>query len=177
MIDLHIHTTYSDGKCSVIEILKQAEELKLNTISITDHETCEAYKELEQLNIQDYYTGNIITGIELKAQYTDKIIDVLGYNIDYNEMTQYLNECYGELTRERIQEIELEEYYKYAKQYNLKARPIQELEWDKKRDWAGVVFYNEIKKYEENKDKLPKDMLESFENYYNMKNEVFYINM
>ena len=85
MIDLHIHTTYSDGKCSIIEILKQAEELKLNTISITDHETCEAYKELEQLNIQDYYTGNIITGIELKAQYTDKIIDVLGYITCYNK--------------------------------------------------------------------------------------------
>lgn len=177
MIDLHIHTAYSDGKCSVIEILKQAEELKLNTISITDHETCEAYKELDELNIKDYYKGNIITGIELKAQYTDKIIDVLGYNIDYNKMAQYLNECYGELTRERIQEMELEEYYKYAKQYSLKIRPIQELEWDKKRDWAGVVFYNEIKKYEANKDKLPKDMLESFENYYSMKNEVFYINM
>lgn len=181
MIDLHVHTTYSDGSCSVVEILKQAENLKLNTISITDHETCEAYKELEQLNIKDYYSGNIITGIELKAQYTDKIIDVLGYNIDTNKMIKYLNECYGSLTRERIQEIQLEEFYKYAKQYELKLRSIQELKWDKKRDWASIVFYNEIKQYEENKEKLPEDLWESFRNfknnYYKIKGKMFYINM
>ena len=181
MVDLHIHSTYSDGNCSVIEILKQAESLELNTISITDHENCEAYKELEQLNIKEYYTGNIITGIELKAQYADKIMDILGYNIDPDKMIQYLDECYGTLAREHIQEIQLEEFYKYAKQYNLKIRPIQELEWDKKRDWASIVFYNEIKQYEENKGKLPEDLWESFENfkqnYYHIKGKMFYINM
>ena len=181
MIDLHIHSIYSDGSCSVIEILKQAENLKLKTISITDHETCEAYKELEKLNIKDYYTGEIITGIELKAQYMDKIIDILGYNIDPSKMMQYLDECYGELTREHIQEIQLEEFYKYAEEYKLKLRPIEELEWDKKRDWASIVFYNEIKKYEENKEKLPEDLWESFSNfrkkYYKIKGKMFYINM
>ena len=181
MIDLHIHTTCSDGSCSVVEILKQAESLKLNTISITDHETCEAYKELEKLNIKDYYTGEIITGIELKAQYTDKIIDVLGYNIDPDKMTKYLEECYGELTREYIQELQLKEFYRDAKQYDLKVRPIEELEWDKKRDWASIVFYNEIKQYEENKEKLPEDLWESFSNfrkkYYKIKDKMFYINM
>ena len=40
MVDLHIHTTYSDGTCSVKEILKQAESLKLDYISITDHDKC-----------------------------------------------------------------------------------------------------------------------------------------
>lgn len=181
MIDLHIHSTYSDGSYSVIEILKQAENLKLNTISITDHETCEAYKELNEINIKEYYTGNIITGIELKAQYTDKIIDVLGYNIDPNKMIKYLNECYGSLTREQIQEIQLEEFYKYAEEYKLKLRPIEELEWNKKRDWASIVFYNEMKQYEENKDKLPEDLWELFKNfrnnYYKIKGKMFYINM
>ena len=181
MIDLHIHTTYSDGNCSVIEILKQAESLKLNTISITDHENCEAYKELEQLNIKEYYKGDIITGIELKAKYTDRIMDILGYNINPDKMIQYLDECYGALTREHIQEIQLEEFYKYAKQYDLKVRTIQELEWDKKRDWASIVFYNEIKQYEENKEKLPEDLWESFinfkQNYYHIKGKMFYINM
>jgi len=181
MIDLHIHSTYSDGSCSVIEILKQAECLKLNTISITDHETCEAYKELDGINIKDHYSGDIITGIELKAQYTDKIIDILGYNIDYNKMIKYLEECYGSLTREAIQEMQLEEFYKYAEKYKLKLRPIEELEWDKKRDWASIVFYNEVKQYEGNKEKLPEDLWESFKNfrnkYYKIKGKMFYINM
>ena len=41
MIDMHMHTTYSDGADSLIEVLKKAESLKLEYISITDHDTCE----------------------------------------------------------------------------------------------------------------------------------------
>ena len=37
MIDLHIHTIHSDGEDSVENILKQAESLNLEVISITDH--------------------------------------------------------------------------------------------------------------------------------------------
>ena len=40
MIDLHIHSTNSDGTDSVETILKKAEYLKLEYISFTDHETC-----------------------------------------------------------------------------------------------------------------------------------------
>lgn len=181
MIDLHMHSTYSDGTASVLDILRQAQNLGLNTISITDHETCMAHKELETINIKEYYTGNIITGIELKTQYNDRIIDVLGYNIDCDKMIKYLNECYRNLTRENIQEIQLKEFYKYAEEYKLKIRPIQDLKWDKTREWASVVFYNEIKQYEENKEKLPEDLWESFRNfrnsYYHIKGKMFYINM
>ena len=46
MIDLHIHTTYSDGTYSVKEILKEAQEKKLEVISITDHDNVKAYKEI-----------------------------------------------------------------------------------------------------------------------------------
>ena len=49
MIDLHIHSTYSDGADNLVEILKRAEELKIECISITDHDNCKAYNELEQL--------------------------------------------------------------------------------------------------------------------------------
>ena len=38
MIDLHIHTTYSDGADSLIEVLKKAEQNKLEYISITELE-------------------------------------------------------------------------------------------------------------------------------------------
>lgn len=180
MIDLHIHTTYSDGTLNLIEILKEAEKLKLTTISITDHETCEAYQELKNIDVKKYYSGKIISGIELKTQYKDRVIDILGYNIDYEKMMKYLKQAYGDLTKERIQEIQLEKFYEYAKQYGLIVSPIQELKWDKKRDWASKVFYDEIKKHEENKEKLPEDLWESFSNfrrkYYKNKESKFYVN-
>ena len=46
MIDLHIHSTNSDGTDSIQEILQKAQKLNLNYISITDHDTCDGYKEL-----------------------------------------------------------------------------------------------------------------------------------
>ena len=57
MIDLHIHTTYSDGADNLIEVLKKAEALKLEVISITDHDNCKAYRELNKINVKQYYSG------------------------------------------------------------------------------------------------------------------------
>lgn len=37
MVDMHIHTKYSDGNKTVEEILKMCEKNKLEYISITDH--------------------------------------------------------------------------------------------------------------------------------------------
>lgn len=181
MIDLHIHSTYSDGTENVLEILKKAQELKLDTISITDHETCDAYKELRKINIKEFYSGEIITGIELKSHYKDKIIDILGYNIDYTKMNTYLKECYKEVSREKIQEKQLEEFYRYGNEYGLILKPIKELEWDKKKDWGSMVFYRELKAHEENKLKVPEDLWESVKNfkrnYYHIKGKMFYTNM
>ena len=56
MIDLHMHTKYSDGTDDIIEFLKKAEENNLEIISITDHNTVKAYFELEKLNVKDYFS-------------------------------------------------------------------------------------------------------------------------
>lgn len=50
MIDLHMHTKYSDGSDSLCELLTRVENKKLNTISITDHNTALAYEEMEKIN-------------------------------------------------------------------------------------------------------------------------------
>ena len=64
-VDLHIHTTASDGTCSPIEVVEQAIELGLSTIAITDHDSIngamEATRYAEGKNIK------VITGVELTA--------------------------------------------------------------------------------------------------------------
>ena len=94
MIDLHIHTKYSDGTDDVIDILKKAEYQKIKNISITDHNTVDAYKYLENIDVSKYYSGNIIVGIELNTKVLNIPIEILGYNFDYKILKEKLPNLY-----------------------------------------------------------------------------------
>lgn len=79
MVDMHIHTLYSDGDKTVKEVLEMCEKKKLEYISITDHNTCKQYE--DEGFKKNYYTGKIIKGVEMNATFINKKIEVLGYNI------------------------------------------------------------------------------------------------
>lgn len=81
-VDLHIRSNYSDdGYYDVEEIFKQAKELGLDTISITDH-NC-ARQNAAAFRFADLYKIQYIPGVELDAQYGDIRVRVLGYYIDW----------------------------------------------------------------------------------------------
>lgn len=77
-IDLHTHTTASDGKLSPIQLIERARARKIDILSITDHDTIHAYDFLSEKN-----TGGIrlIPGIEFSTQWRKTEIHVLGLNI------------------------------------------------------------------------------------------------
>ena len=83
MIDLHIHTLYSDGDKTVEEILKMCEKKHIEYISITDHDTCKQYQD-EILKANTIFSGKIIKGSELHAMFQNENIEILAYNIDPN---------------------------------------------------------------------------------------------
>lgn len=86
MIDLHIHSTNSDGYYTVEEILKMAEQKNINTISFCDHNVLGAYEELKNMDVSKYYSGKIITGIEFDFVYDKKDFHILGYNFDVDKL-------------------------------------------------------------------------------------------
>ncbi len=75
-IDLHIHTTASDGADSPAEVVRRARELDLAAVAITDHDTvagcAEAMAEGEKLGVE------VVPGIELSSRY-GRTIHILGY--------------------------------------------------------------------------------------------------
>ena len=162
MIDLHIHTTYSDGTDNVIEILKKAEELKLDYISITDHDKCLAYAELEKIDIKKYYSGKIIPGIEIKCAYQGRLIEVLGYYYNVDKMQAWINEYYKDKQRDKIQTKYFNILYEACIKLGLIMNPKEEIEWNPKNDWASFTIYQEFKKHKENKEKLPEDLWDDF---------------
>ena len=81
MIDLHLHTVHSDGTDSVKELLENAERNKIEIISITDHNSVDAYYEIEQNpEIRNIFSGKIIVGCELKTTYNKVNIEIDGFD-------------------------------------------------------------------------------------------------
>lgn len=95
MIDIHMHTLYSDGDKTVAEVLKMCEEKKLDYISITDHDTCKQYED-EALKENKIFSGKIIKGSELHAVFQNKNIEILAYNINPNIINEWCEKYYSE---------------------------------------------------------------------------------
>ena len=163
MIDLHLHTTYSDGADLLIDVLKKAEKLGLKYISITDHDTCEGYRELEKIDVKQYYSGTIIKGVEIKCAYQKRLIEILGYNVDTEVINKYMEKFHEEKSKEKLQQKYFDILYdRCTNILGLVLAPKDEIKFDPKSDWASVTIYGEIKLHEENKEKLPEDMLQDF---------------
>ncbi|MBR1617372.1 PHP domain-containing protein [bacterium] len=73
-INLHIHSNLSDGKYSFEELIKQAQEINLEYISITDHNTLEGHKKFQH--------PMLIKGVEFDCIHNGILCHILGYGID-----------------------------------------------------------------------------------------------
>ncbi len=162
MIDLHLHTTYSDGADTLIEVLKKAENLKLEYISITDHDTCEGYKELESLDVKKYYKGNIINGIEIKCAYKKRLIEVLGYKVNTKIINDFMEEFHKTNSKEKLQQKYFNILYDRCLEMGLIMSKKDDVIFNPKTDWASLQIYKEIKSHKENKDKVPEDFWQEF---------------
>jgi predicted metal-dependent phosphoesterase TrpH len=80
LIDLHLHTTASDGRLSPAQLVARAAASGLTTISVTDHDTVAAIAEVtaaaQGVNIR------VVTGIEITAVDDGRDVHMLGYFFD-----------------------------------------------------------------------------------------------
>lgn len=88
-INLHLHTNVSDGALSPAQLVKQARQIGLDLISITDHDTADAYDKLPQ----DLGPLKIIPGMEVSSQHQGHDVHILAYGYDrtnreLHEMTE-----------------------------------------------------------------------------------------
>ena len=77
LIDLHVHSSYSDGDYTPTELIHIAKSKNIGTISITDHDTVLAYHNMEAQNDVE-----VIPGIELSAKDEIGRMHILGYGIN-----------------------------------------------------------------------------------------------
>jgi len=78
IIDLHSHTTFSDGALTPLELMTRAIEKKVDVLAITDHDTMDAYRDLPA----SHDRLKLVPGIEFSTQWLNTGIHVLGLNVD-----------------------------------------------------------------------------------------------
>ncbi|MFP4457397.1 MAG: PHP domain-containing protein [Clostridia bacterium] len=78
--DLHIHSTESDGELTPTIIVREAERIGLEAISITDHDCVDGVT--EALLAAKNKDVTVIPGIEFSTIYKKQEIHILGYYID-----------------------------------------------------------------------------------------------
>ena len=80
--DLHIHSTFSDGKDTPEEIVEAAKSAGLRYIAITDHDTVEGVTELYESGHYSSGSLHIIPGVGFSTGDAQHEVHILGYNID-----------------------------------------------------------------------------------------------
>ncbi|OGR27254.1 MAG: phosphoesterase [Desulfobacca sp. RBG_16_60_12] len=82
LIDLHVHSTASDGSYSPAEVVRQAKAGGLTAMALTDHDTVDGLPEAmaagQTLGLE------VIPGVEISAQFPGGTMHILGLYVDYH---------------------------------------------------------------------------------------------
>ena len=77
MIDLHAHTTYSDGTLTPRELVRLAARIGLKAVAVTDHDTIDGLDEAlaagAELGVE------VVPGVEINLEHDRLTVDLLGY--------------------------------------------------------------------------------------------------
>ena len=82
LVDLHVHSTASDGKYAPEAIVSKAAGLGLKYLSLTDHDTIDGIGPALEA-VKNFPGLTFIPGVELSTDLADGEAHILGYFIDY----------------------------------------------------------------------------------------------
>lgn len=107
-IDLHMHTTASDGTSSPEELVKTCSELGLETIAVTDHDNTTAVETAKKA--AEEYDLEVVSGIEISTYRGEAEYHILGYFIDLENdsllgLTEAILQSRVDRTHEMIEKL------------------------------------------------------------------------
>ena len=83
-VDLHIHSTASDGRFSPAEVVREAAERGLSYIALTDLDTVDGIAQAQEA-AKSFPGLKVIPGVEISTDTPDGEVHVLGYFIEHND--------------------------------------------------------------------------------------------
>ena len=135
IVDLHIHSLYSDGTDSVKELLERADRNNVSILSITDHNSLGVYDDLNQTE----YNGKIIPGVELDCVEYGINFHILAYGFDLGnkEFRNFVSE-----NNERLELVNIRLLEKMIKDHpNLSLDDYHDFECSKADGGWKMLYY------------------------------------
>ena len=127
-IDLHCHTTASDGRLTPEAIIERAKDFDIKVLAITDHDTMAGLKPARDFISTNSMDIQLINGIEISTVWQNKDIHIVGLNID--EENSELKKLIEQQQARRVERSKL-----------MSQRLSQALPTDKE----GAELYEEVK--------------------------------
>jgi len=152
LVDLHTHSTCSDGLFTPMEVYNQIKNIAKNNKliwSLTDHDSVDGYDAIKNINDKNV---KIIPGCEFYYNYNGRLREVLGYNIDIEKTKTFLKEFYNYNRRLKRQQIILEKFKNKCRKVGLKFDEKVEID-PKNICGAYGLLMESIKSFPENYNK------------------------
>lgn len=101
--DLHMHSTFSDGKYNIEKVVQNCIDAELSFFCISDHDTVNHISSIKKHINDNKLEINFIPGAEITSEFNDSAIHILGYGIDSN--SSCLKNLFEKVNQERIDVI------------------------------------------------------------------------
>lgn len=108
-IELHCHSTASDGDCTPTELVDRAVALGLTTLALTDHDSVDGVA--EAVRAAEQFSLRVVPGVELSCHYEGEEVHLLGYFFEYRdpdflELLQNMKEERRQRVRRVLEKLE-----------------------------------------------------------------------
>lgn len=141
LVDLHIHTYYSDGTMSPKEVVEDAKRKNLGIIAITDHDVLDSY---EELKVEAEKAGIIaIRGVEIDSIFEGHLVHLLAYKFEDNEkLFKLINHAKDQLLETSIELIRrMENDYE-----GISLEDYNSYEYERRKGgWKGIHYLHDRK--------------------------------
>ena len=141
LVDLHIHTYYSDGTMSPKEVVEDAKRKNLGIIAITDHDVLDSY---EELKVEAEKAGIIaIRGVEIYSIFEGHLVHLLAYKFEDNEkLFKLINHA-----KEQLLETSIELIRRMENDYEgISLEDYNSYEYERRKGgWKGIHYLHDRK--------------------------------
>ncbi|OCG01522.1 hypothetical protein A9G12_00370 [Gilliamella sp. wkB112] len=125
IVDLHSHTTASDGILTPTDLVKRAVSNQIDILAITDHDTVKGLPEAQQAIKDEKLPVKLVCGVEISTIWKNNEIHIVGLNIDIENaelVTLLLSQEQRRIKRamaisEKLAKLHIEDAYAQAQQF------------------------------------------------------------